>query len=185
MLNISFDFDETTHKVTNFEVVSSDGKSVRAKRKKTGISLNPVLEVDENKLILNDKLCEMLDADAGDRISINYESINNQVTFPLIAKSEMFADKQSGNKLTKANTVSFRGTQKDVLLEYGSLFTIEKYKDVFKLIRIDSPDEIISASDEIINELENEAEMLAEVSTGEIDVEMEKIINEQIDDLPF
>ena len=38
---------------------------------------------------------------------------------------------------------------------------------------------------EIINELENEAEMLAEVSTGEIDVEMEKIINEQIDDLPF
>lgn len=123
MFNISFDFDEVTQKVTNI-VVSSNGQvTTRSKRKKLDGD-KPILEVDDNKIMLSDSLVTALGAEAGTRLAISYYTIDNQNTIPLIGKSEMFADKDTGNKLTKSNTVSFKGIQRDVLVKYGSMFTI-------------------------------------------------------------
>ncbi|MBO7693497.1 MAG: hypothetical protein J6T10_12775 [Methanobrevibacter sp.] len=63
MLKISFDFDETTQKVSNLKVVNT---SVKASAKEYD------LEVDENKLNLTSDAVEKLGAVAGDRISVNY-----------------------------------------------------------------------------------------------------------------
>lgn len=63
MLRISFDFDETTQKVSNLKVVNS---SVQASTKQYDV------EVDENKLNLTSNAIEKLGAVAGDRISVNY-----------------------------------------------------------------------------------------------------------------
>jgi hypothetical protein len=63
MLKISFDFDETTQKVSNLKVVNT---SVKASTKEYD------LEVDENKLNLTSDAIEKLGAVAGDRISVNY-----------------------------------------------------------------------------------------------------------------
>lgn len=63
MLKISFDFDETTQKVSNLKVVNT---SVKASTKEYD------LEVDENKLNLTSDAVEKLGAVAGDRISVNY-----------------------------------------------------------------------------------------------------------------
>lgn len=63
MLRISFDFDETTQKISNLKVINS---SVKASTKEYDV------EVDENKLNLTSNAVEKLGAVAGDRISVNY-----------------------------------------------------------------------------------------------------------------
>lgn len=94
------------------------------------------LAVLENKLMLSQEAVDILEASAGDRIAINYVQVTNQETFPVIGKSDAFVDPNSGNKLTKSNTVSFRGIQRDMLSKYGTNFNLELYKNkMYKLIK--------------------------------------------------
>ena len=128
MFTISFDFDETTKKVTNLKVVSID---------KALPTSDNYLEVQDNKLKLGKEAVTLLEANSGDRIQVNYWTINNQETFPVIGKSAVFTDPTGGNALSKSNTVSFRGNQRTVLLEYGNLFKLEPFKEgMFKLVPI-------------------------------------------------
>ena len=80
MLKISFDFDETTKKVSNLTVTNST--SVTVKRDTTG---KAIVEVTANKLIISDTALAFLDANPEDRISINYFQESKEKTFPVIA----------------------------------------------------------------------------------------------------
>ena len=124
MLTISFDFDETTKKVQNLKVVSLE----------PGL---PTVQALENKLQLSQAAIELIGAKSGDRLAINYWTVNNKETFPLIGKSEVFTDEDAGTKLTKSRTLSYRGQQMDVLKMYGDNFRIEPFKEgMFKLVSI-------------------------------------------------
>lgn len=95
------------------------------------------LAVLENKLMLSQEAVDILEASAGDRISINYVQVTNQETFPVIGKSEVFGDPNAGNKLTKSHTVSFRGVQSTMLHQFGDNFELQMYKNkMYKLIKI-------------------------------------------------
>ena len=91
------------------------------------------IKVENNRLVLSSEAVKALNAIVGDRITINYWNINKETTFPLIGKSELFSDPTNGNKLTKSNTVSYRGAQNKILKEYGSLFKLVPFKTYFKL----------------------------------------------------
>ena len=91
------------------------------------------IKVENNRLVLSSEAVKAHNAIVGDRIAINYWNINKETTFPLIGKSELFSDPTNGNKLTKSNTVSYRGTQNKILKEYGSLFKLVPFKTYFKL----------------------------------------------------
>ena len=91
------------------------------------------IKVENNRLVLSSEAVKALNATVGDRITINYWNIDKETTFPLIGKSELFSDPTNGNKLTKSNTVSYRGTQNKILKEYGSLFKLVPFKTYFKL----------------------------------------------------
>lgn len=122
MFTISFDFDETTKKIKNLKVVSIE----------PGL---PTVQALENKLQLSPSAIELIGVKAGDRLSINYWTVNNRETFPLIGKAETF--NEEGTKLTKSNTISYRGQQMEVLNMYGSNFTIEPFKEgMFKLVPV-------------------------------------------------
>ena len=86
------------------------------------------IKVENNRLVLSPESVKALNATVGDRITINYWNIDKETTFPLIGKSELFSDPTNGNKLTKSNTVSYRGTQNKILKEYGSLFKLVPFK---------------------------------------------------------
>ena len=60
MFNISFDFNEKTQTISNVKVIPY------------GVSKVCDIEVGDNKLILSPKALQLLNAEAGDRISINY-----------------------------------------------------------------------------------------------------------------
>ena len=99
--------------------------------------------VADNKLVLSKEAVKALGGVAGDRIAINYWTVDNETTFPVIGKSECFGDPTGGNRLTKSNTVSFRGMQRDILLEYGSFFKLIRFNNYFKMEKVD----VISEND--------------------------------------
>lgn len=122
MFTISFDFDETTKKIKNLKVVSIE----------PGL---PTVQALENKLQLSPSAIELIGVKPGDRLSINYWTVNNRETFPLIGKAETF--NEEGTKLTKSNTISYRGQQMEILNIYGTNFTLEPFKEgMFKLVSV-------------------------------------------------
>ena len=98
---------------------------------------NAIVLIENNKLVFSDEALELINANPGDRISIEYYTINSEETFPVIGKSELFTDKTGGNRLTKSNTVSFRGIQREILLEYGEQFELEKFNGYFKMNKVE------------------------------------------------
>lgn len=168
MFKISFDFDETTKKISNIKVVSET--------KNLDGSI-PTLSVLDNKIKLSDNAIIMLKGKPDDRFIINYWMVNNSETIPVIGKSEIFTDKDGGNRLTNSNTISFRGKQRETLLIYGDYFTLEEFKDgMFKLIPIKSENDNIDV--ENINKAQEELDLQDTITND--------IIDETFDfDLPF
>lgn len=144
MLKISFDLDTDSQTITNVNIVTKSFKY-------DDINL-PVIEVGDNKLIISPKAIELMSIHYGDRIAVNYVQENNELTFPIIGKAAIFADPNAGNKLSKSNTVSFKGTQRTILTKYGQLFKIEEYRPgMFKMNSINESD-IIQVDENLVNE---------------------------------
>ena len=79
-----------------------------------------MLKIENNKLILSPELVSLLRASPGDRLIIGFSVIDGKL-FPVISKNE------GGNVLTKSNTISFKGKQKEMLLQFGDEFTISPF----------------------------------------------------------
>lgn len=182
MLKISFDFDETTQKVSNLKVVNT---SVTASIKEYD------LEVDENKLNLTSDAVSKLGAVAGDRISVNYWTVDNQTTYPIISKSDVFTDGSDGNKMTKKGTVSFKGQQRSSLLKFGSLFTFSEFKDksgnIVDNVFILSPVEDDRTTINEQADFTEEKESVEELNDSTVEKEMAEMLGEENyeDALPF
>lgn len=86
-----------------------------------------MLKLLENKLLLSSELVMLLQANPGDKIAIEY-SVNGNTLIPVILKSDR------GNVLNKSNTVSFKGKQRESLLQFGTEFQVEVKDNVVTLI---------------------------------------------------
>lgn len=120
------------------------------------------LLLKDNKLILDPSLVKKLKAEPGDRIEIGYRERDGLLR-PIISIGE------NGNKLTKSNTVSFRGVQHNTLAQFGSNFWgveiddllelegdgIPVYTDVKKAAQAVVTKEIILDTNYTITKLEN------------------------------
>ena len=71
--------------------------------------------IRDTQLVFSDQLIEWLSAKPGDKISIGYIEKDDKL-IPVITKDE------SGHKLNKNNTISFRGKQREVLGQLGNNF---------------------------------------------------------------
>lgn len=80
----------------------------------------PKVSLLDNKLQLNSAAMKMLEVEAGDRIDIQYKDDN-----PIIGASEFFGS--NGCKITKTNTVSFRGKKAEELSKYGDQFELQPF----------------------------------------------------------
>jgi hypothetical protein len=183
MLKISFNFDETTQKVTNLKVESTNSTNTA--------STKPFdLEVEENKICLTSNAINKLGAVAGDRLSINYWTVDNETTYPIISKSDVFTDGADGQKLTKKGTFSFKGQQRTSLLKFGTLFEFTEFQDkngevkdnVFVLTPV--KDERLVDSDSNFN---TEKQIVAELDSERVEDEIDAILKEENynDALPF
>lgn len=178
MLRISFDFDEVSQKVSNLKVESANAI----------VSKEYDLRIDDNKIELTSSAINKLGAIAGDRISINYWTVDNQTTYPIISKSEVFTDGSDGNKLTKKGTVSFKGQQRTSLLKFGSLFTFSEFRDkndevkdnVFILTPVDD------SSSQSENDFTDVKESMEELDGSRVEDVIDEILGEDDENaLPF
>ena len=182
MLKISFDFDESTQKVSNIKVISSNSII-------TASTKSYDLGVEDNKLVLTPNAIDKLGAVAGDRISVNYWTVDNETTYPIISKSEVFTEGADGNKLTKKGTISFKGQQRTSLLKFGSAFTFSEFKDrsgevkenVFVLTPVEDQE-----APKVEESFDDEKEQMQEINTNSaIEDEIAEMLGEDYDALPF
>lgn len=130
------DFKEVTKKATRTKKPKDDGNP------------NPTVTLLEGKIQFNNAAMELVGWQAEDKIDIRFDKKGRNVT-PIILE-----DPSKGNRLTKTNTVSCRGSKHDNLAEYGTVFAVVPYEGKggwFKLIG-DAPqkeDDIIDVPEEI------------------------------------
>lgn len=115
---------EITKDVREFKE-DSVKKSKASSKKSISVDDNdpePKLYLDSNKYILNGAAISALGVEVGDTIDIKNQKIG-PAKVKVIGSSNVFGT-QSGNKLTKAGSVSCRGRVNDELSKFGTIFVL-------------------------------------------------------------
>lgn len=141
---VTFEFDPETELVSNV-ICSIDGieKKKKTTRKKSEVieemAKEPLITLEETKLTFNNKAIADMEIEYEDRIIIKWEK-QGKTLFPVIGTDIAFDQEGAGNKVTKSNSIGYKGKQNAVLAEFGKQFTIESYQDgIWKLISTTSP----------------------------------------------
>ena len=134
-----YNVDENTGEITfigkeEITVDTATSTKRQAKPVKVEANIEPLITLDSNKLVLTTGAVDMMKICPDCRVDIKYKK-KDTVSVPVIGTDAAFNTK-GGNKLTKTNTVSFRGSANDKLAEYGSVFKLEPSEDegIFYLI---------------------------------------------------
>ena len=179
-----YEVNEQTGEITYIgkEEISVDTKatksatktSTKASAAKVDANPDPIITLDSNKLILTQGAVDLLQVCADCRVDIKYKKKDKKAV-PIIGTDAAFGTK-SGNKLTKSNTVSYRGAANEKLSAYGTTFKLEPTEDkgIYYLL-VDKVQEENSVPDEIID-IENELdiESLDNINIDEDDKDLEK-----------
>lgn len=178
MLNISFSFDENTKTISNMKVTTVTLPDTQYE-----------LQVGDNKLIISSEAVSKLGAATGDRIVINYWSVGNSQSYPIISKAGIFDDGSEGNKLGAKRTVSFRGQQRETLLKFGSQFSLEEFIDKTGLVK-EGVFKLNPIKEDAEAELVEQEKQLEQVTEARIEDELAELLSydeeESNDDiLPF
>lgn len=122
----TFEFNPETNTYTPVgepELVKTQSKP----KSKIDNSPEPKLILDDNKYTLNNAAIELMNINAGDKVDIKYQIVD-KINYPIIGASSIWKS-NSGNKLTKSGTVSYRGKANTVLAEFGDTFELAPWKD--------------------------------------------------------
>ena len=153
-----YNVDENTGEITfigkeEITVDTATSTKRQAKPVKVEANIEPLITLDSNKLVLTTGAVDMMKICPDCRVDIKYKK-KDKVSVPVIGTDAAFGT-EGGNKLTKTNTVSFRGSANEKLAEYGSVFKLEPSEDegIFYLIgdKMNKPieDEAIDIEDEL------------------------------------
>lgn len=134
-----YNVDENTGEITfigkeEITVDTATSTKRQAKPIKVEANIEPLITLDSNKLVLTTGAVDMMKICPDCRVDIKYKK-KDKVSVPVIGTDAAFGTK-GGNKLTKTNTISFRGSANEKLAEYGSVFKLEPSEDegIFYLI---------------------------------------------------
>jgi hypothetical protein len=152
---------------------SSSSSGTRTRKPKDDGDPNPKATLLEGKIQLNNAAMEVTGWEAEMKIDIRFEKKGKQIT-PI-----MLEDMAKGNRLTKTNTISCRGSKHDNLSEYGTVFDVVPYEGKdgwFKLVG-DAPrkeDDTVEIPDEISDPEEDEVDVDADgVEAADIDFNLD------------
>jgi hypothetical protein len=156
---VEFDYDTETKEFTTISQKLVGESSAPATKKKTTTKKakesqgeNPGLIREDGKLILSEETVELLGIAPDDKVFIGYDKVGS------VFKPFIGTDDKKGNKLTKTNTVSYRGKSNEELAAYGSVFTLSKgkhegtfYLEGEQAVKVEAP-EGIEVDEEAISE---------------------------------
>ena len=143
-----YEVDETTGEIKFIgkeEITVDSAKTSKSSTKKSASKIadnpEPLITLEANKLVLTKGAVDMLKPCEDCRIDIKYKKKGKKLV-PVIGTDAAFGTK-AGNKLTKTNTVSYRGAANDKLSAYGTVFRLEPTEEdgIFYMIGDKSPKE--------------------------------------------
>jgi hypothetical protein len=162
-VTVTFNFDTETSVVTDVKC-SVDGmvKKTRATTKKSDVveemASESIITLEDNKLCFNNKAVSDMELVYEDRIVIKFEPEGpkkNKILVPTIGKDTSFDEPGAGNKLTKTNSIGYKGKQNAVLAEFGTEFTLEPFKEgIWKLISKNGVERTLQENIEIVEKEE-------------------------------
>ena len=123
-----YEVNETTGEIKyigkeEITVDSTSKSSTKKSTSKVDDNPEPLITLEANKLVLTKGAVDTLKPCEDCRIDIKYKKKDKKLV-PVIGTDAAFGTK-AGNKLTKTNTVSYRGAANDKLSAYGSVFHLE------------------------------------------------------------
>ena len=185
---LTYDFDPATGEMTpvSCKLVSEKEAKSTSKSKTSSTSKKSEENIPEtgillesNKLILSEEAASLLGVEADDRIAITYEK-KGRFLLPVIG-----VDEKKGNKLTKSNTISYRGKAHDELARYGTSFTMEPTKNgKFFLIgenEVISPEPVAAPKGIVVNEEDSSVDMPFKINLD--DTKAKEITNFNFNDI--
>jgi hypothetical protein len=146
-----YEVDETTGemKYIGKEEITVDSASTKASKSSTtkkstskvDDNPEPLITLEANKLVLTQGAVDALNPCEDCRIDIKYKKKDKKLV-PVIGTDAAFGTK-AGNKLTKTNTVSYRGAANDKLSAYGTVFRLEPTEEdgIFYMVGDKNPKE--------------------------------------------
>lgn len=146
--------DETGELISEERVLGDDTKKVRKSRTKKVEDNDPTpkITVLDNKLQLNNAAIELTGFMADDKVAVKFEK-KGRVTTPVT-----MLDEKEGNRLTKTNTISCRGSKRDELLKFGDVFELVEHPSITGAFlmkgNVTIEDDIVDVPEEIANEEE-------------------------------
>ena len=121
LLTIETDVETGDIKLLNREVINDDIKPVKKKStSKVVENPEPIVTLADNKLSLTTGAMDLLKIAADSKVAVKY----NKEGKPIIGSDEAFGTK-TGNRVTKSNTISFKGDKYDRLAAFGTEFRLE------------------------------------------------------------
>lgn len=136
---VSFNYDPETDAISDMKcMIDGIEKKKKTTRKAKEIVAEEggqaLMTLEPNKLVFNANSVLLMGLEYEDRIVIKYDK-KDKVVFPIIGKDTSFDEEGTGNKVTKSNTVTYKGKANTILEEYGTEFAFEEYKEgIWKLI---------------------------------------------------
>lgn len=156
-----YEVNETTGEIKYIgkEEITVDSASKSSTTKKSASKVDdnpePLITLEANKLVLTKGAVDTLKPCEDCRIDIKYKKKGKKLV-PVIGTDAAFGTK-AGNKLTKTNTVSYRGAANDKLSAYGTVFRLEPTEEdgIFYMvgdknpIEPEVPEELIDIDSEL------------------------------------
>lgn len=152
---------------SNFEVTTPKKKASKAKKEE---STTPKLILEDNKYCLNAAAVELMGVGPDSKLDIKYEK-----GVPIIGTDEAFGTK-GGNKLTKNNTVAYRGAKNEELAKYGTEFTISAHSSKEGLFVLSSENTPVQ---EELNGYENVTLEEGDEDPLPLDIDLAELVDEQ------
>jgi len=172
-VTVTFEFEPETETVSKLHcfVDGIEKKKTRTvKKKDVVLEDEAIVTLLDNKLVLNNRAAAELAAEWQDRIVVKYEKFD-KIPIPIIGKDIAFDTEGAGNKVTKTNTIAYRGKANTILKEYGSEFSLEPYKEgIFKLVSTDGTLPAYKAVEEKAENID-----IPLISDEEPEIEIEKM----------
>lgn len=163
----TFNFDPETEAVSDLKcfidgVEKVKKRTVRSKKETEVMEDTPLITLDASKLMFNNKAIADMNIEYQNRIIIKYiPNPKNKKLEPFIGKDTDWDEEGAGNKITKTNSISYRGKPNSILAEFGTEFTIKETDEgVWELISLNGKpkdiQEVQETAEEIIPDLYTE-----------------------------
>ena len=178
-----YEVDETTGEIKFIgkEEITVDSASAKASKSSTtkkstskvDDNPEPLITLEANKLVLTQGAVDALNPCEDCRIDIKYKKKDKKLV-PVIGTDAAFGTK-AGNKLTKTNTVSYRGAANDKLSAYGTVFRLEPTEEdgIFYMVGDKNPVEPEAPKELVDIESELEVPSLEDLENAD-DKDLEK-----------